>query len=82
MDGIQRITDYGKGFVTYHLYPITTGHMLFIVIYTIFSIYFYDYVFKYPLFKWMYLGSIIIFIGTIYGDGIQPAPPVFKIGQN
>jgi len=82
MDGIQHVTDYSKGFITHYLYPMTTGHLLFIVIYTIFSIYFYKYLFQYPLFKWMYLGSIIIFISSIYGDGIGMPPPSshFKIG--
>jgi hypothetical protein len=68
MEGINHVAEYGKGFITYYLHPITTGHLLFILIYTIFSIYFYDYLFHYNLFKWIYLGSIIIFIGTIYGD--------------
>jgi hypothetical protein len=79
MDGIQRVTDYGKGFVTHYYYPSTTGHLLFIIIYTIFSLYFYKYLFQYPLFKWIYLGSIIIVIGSVYGDGLQP-PPAFKLG--
>ena len=85
MEGIRHVTEYGKGFVTYHLHPMTTGYLLFILIYTIFSIYFYKYLFQYTLFKWMYLGSIILFISLIYGDGIgmqpplmQPQPPILK----
>jgi 4-hydroxybenzoate polyprenyltransferase len=83
MEGIQHVTEYGKGFIKYQLNPITTGHLLFIIAYTIFSIYFYKYLFQYPLFKWIYLGSIIIVIGSIYGDGIgmKPMPSNFKIGQ-
>lgn len=82
MDGIRNITEYSKGFITYHLYPATTGHLLFIVIYTIFSIYFYEYLFRFPIFKWMYLGSIIILIGSIYGDGMEVQPMSnFKLGQ-
>lgn len=82
MEGIQNITQYGKGFLHYHLHPMTTGRLVFIVIYIIFSIYFRNYIFQYPLLKWIYLGSIIIFIGTIYGDGLAPmeAPPKLKIG--
>jgi hypothetical protein len=82
MEGINHVAEYSKGFITYYLYPITTGHLLFIVLYTIFSIYFYKYIFQYNLFKWIYLGSIIILIGSIYGDGIgNPLPSShFKIG--
>jgi hypothetical protein len=82
MEGIRHVTEYGKGFVTHHLHPMTTGHLLFIVLYTVFSIYFYNYLFRYNLFKWMYLGSIIILIGSIYGDGVgrSDAPSHFKIG--
>ena len=82
MDGIHHVTEYGKGFITYHLYPMTAGHLLFIAVYTVFSIYFYKYIFQYNLFKWIYLGSIIILIGSIYGDGVEkPSPPSnFKIG--
>lgn len=87
MDGIRHVTDYSKGFLTYHLHPITTGHLLFILIYTIFSIYFYKYLFQYTLFKWIYLGSIIILISSIYGDGImspqmQPQQPILKLDKN
>jgi hypothetical protein len=83
MDGIKNVTEYGKGFVAYHLFPMTTGHVLFILIYTVVSIYLYKYLFQYNLFKWMYLGSIIILIGSIYGDGVQKPPHLshFKIGQ-
>lgn len=82
MDGIKHVTQYGKGFIEYQLYPMTTGHLLFIVLYSIFSIYFYRYLSQHPLLKWIYLGSIVIFIGTIYGDGIMPMPPPpqFKLG--
>ena len=84
MEGIHHITEYSKGFITYQLHPITTGHVLFIIAYSIFSIYFYKYLFQYSLFKWMYLGSIIILISSIYGDGIgsQSSLPNFKIGRN
>lgn len=68
MDRLQNVKQYGTGFVEYHLYPFTLGHLSFLLIYTIFSSYLYAYLFHYPLFKWIYLGSIIIFIGSIYGD--------------
>jgi hypothetical protein len=82
MEGIQHVTEYSKGFIQYHLNPMTTGHLLFIMIYTIFSIYFYDFLFRFPLLKWIYLGCVVIFIGTIYGDGRPPIapPPNFKLG--
>ena len=81
MEGITHVTEYGKGFITYHFYPSSTGHLLFIIAYTIFSIYFYKYIFQYPILKWIYLGSIIILIGSVYGDGIRMhTPPNFKIG--
>ena len=84
MEGIQRVTNYGKGFVEYQLQQATTGYLLFFVLYNVLSIYFYRYLSEYPLLKWMYLGSIVIFIGTIYGDGIQPMtpPPTFKLARN
>lgn len=80
MEGIKNVTQYSKGFIEYHLNPMTTGHLIFIIVYSIFSIYFYRYIFQYPLLKWIYLGSIIIFIGTIYGDGMTiGSPPDFKL---
>jgi hypothetical protein len=82
MDGIRHVAEYGKGFINYQLHPMTAGNLLFVVMYTIFSIYFYKYIFQYNLLKWMYLGSIIILISSIYGDGIgmMPQPSNFKIG--
>lgn len=68
MDKFHRIKQYGTGFAEYHLHPFTIQHLSFFFIYTILSSYLYVYLFRYPLFKWMYLGSIIIFIGLIYGD--------------
>jgi hypothetical protein len=68
MDRLQHAKQYGTGFIEYYLYPLTAQHLLFLLIYTIFSSYLYAYLFRYPLFKWMYLGSIIMFIGFIYGD--------------
>lgn len=82
MEGIKNVTQYSTGFIEYHLIPASTGHLLFIVLYSIFSIYFYRYLFQYPIFKWIYLGSIVIFISTIYHDGITiGTPPNFKLEQ-
>jgi hypothetical protein len=79
MDRLHNVRQYGTGFVEYHLYPFTFRHLSFLLIYTILSSYLYAYLFRYPLFKWMYLGSIIIFIGSIYGDG-DPTASGFKLG--
>jgi hypothetical protein len=68
MDNLQHVKQYGSGFIEYQLHPFTIGHFLFFLIYTILSSYVYRYLFDYPLFKWMYLGSLVIFIGLIYGD--------------
>jgi hypothetical protein len=68
MDNLQHVKQYGSGFIEYQLHPFTIGHFLFFLIYTIISSYVYRYLFDYPLFKWMYLGSLVIFIGLIYGD--------------
>jgi hypothetical protein len=68
MDKYHKVKQYGSGFIEYHLHPFTTQHLLFVLIYTILSSYLYAYLFRYPLFKWMYLGSIIMFIGFVYGD--------------
>jgi hypothetical protein len=72
MDGIHRVKDYGIGFVHYHAHPFTALHLSFLLVYTIVTFFLYDYLFKYQLFKWMYIGSIVIVIGTIYG-GVKPA---------
>lgn len=72
MDGIHRVKDYGIGFIHYHAHPFTVLHLSFLLAYTIVTFFLYDYLFQYKLFKWMYLGSIIIVIGAIYGD-IKPA---------
>jgi len=80
MNKLQNITQYGTGFIQYHLYPLTVGHLVFLLIYTILSTYAYAYLFRYPLFKWMYLGSIIIFIGSVYGDGDDTTASYFKLG--
>ena len=68
MDRLQHAKQYGTGFIEYHLYPLTITNITFFIIYTILSSYVYRYLFDYPLFKWMYLGSLVIFIGLIYGD--------------
>jgi hypothetical protein len=72
MDGIHRVKDYGIGFVHYHAHPFTVLHLSFLLAYMVVTFFLYDYLFQYQLFKWMYIGSIIIVIGTIYGD-IKPA---------
>jgi hypothetical protein len=72
MDGLHRVKDYGIGFVQYHTHPFTVLHLAFFLAYTIVTFFLYDYLFRYQLFKWMYIGSIIIVIGIIYGD-VKPA---------
>jgi len=79
MDRLQHVKQYGSGFIEYQLHPFTIGHFLFFLIYTILSSYVYRYLFSYPLFKWMYLGSLVIFIGLIYGDKNVSG---FKIGSS
>lgn len=79
MDRLQHAKQYGTGFIEYHLEPFTIEHLSFLLIYTIFSTYLYHYLFRYPLFKWMYLGSIIMFIGFVYGDSNVSG---FKLGPS
>ena len=68
MDKFHHVKQYGTGFIEYQLHPFTIQHLSFLLIYTILSSYMYAYLFRYPLFKWIYLGSIIMFIGFVYGD--------------
>jgi hypothetical protein len=77
MDKFNHVKQYGTGFIEYQLHPFTIGHFFFFLIYTILSSYLYVYLFRYPLFKWMYLGSLVIFIGLVYGDDNASG---FKLG--
>lgn len=79
MDRLQHAKQYGTGFIEYQLEPFTIGHIIMFLIYTILSSYVYRYLFRYPVFKWMYLGSIVIFIGLIYGDSNVSG---FKLGPS
>ena len=77
MDRLQHAKQYGTGFIEYHLYPFTIQHLSFLLIYTILSSYLYAYLFRYPLFKWIYLSSIIIFISFIYRDSNENQSFIF-----
>ena len=80
MEGIHRIKNYGIGFIQYHTHPFTALHISFFLAYTIVTFFLYDYLFRYQLFKWMYIGSIIIVIGSIYGDVKPASAAAFNLG--
>ena len=63
------------------IYPFTFQHMFLIIIGAIISTYVSDFFLSFRLLKWIYVGTLIVLITTLYkqGDNKKAAKDIFKL---
>ena len=68
MDGVHNVYREGRGFVSRHYYPKNTKEIVSIGLYLLITFYLTDYFLNFRLFKWIYLGTIVILIASWYRE--------------
>lgn len=63
------------------IYPFTFEHIFYIIGGAIISTYISDYITSFRLLKWIYIGTLIVLIATLYkhGDDKKAAKDIFKL---
>jgi vacuolar-type H+-ATPase subunit I/STV1 len=72
----------GVEYVRKQLYPFTISHLIYFMIITGITTYIIDYFLKYKLIRWMYMGTMIVIIASLYNDGgdkKEIATDIFKL---
>lgn len=69
MDGLKNVYSEGILYAKERYYPTTIAHFVYIIIYFIITFYVTDYFLNFKLFKWIYMGTIIVILITLYNKG-------------
>jgi vacuolar-type H+-ATPase subunit I/STV1 len=72
----------GVEYVRKQLYPFTISHLIYFMIITGITTYIIDYFLKYRLIRWIYIGTMIVIIASLYNDGgnkREIATDIFKL---
>lgn len=68
MDGIKNVYTHGREYVKQTYYPTSLRHFVYITIYFIITFYITDYFLNFKLIKWIYVGTIIVIIASLYRE--------------
>jgi|688.fasta_scaffold1143064_2 hypothetical protein len=65
------------------IYPFTFKHIIYLIIVTAVTTYILDYFLKFKLLKWIYVGTIIVTVASLYKQGNDKAAveDVFKLAR-
>lgn len=82
MDGVHNVYREGRGFVSRHYLPKNTKEIVSIGLYFLITFYLTDYFLNFRLFKWIYLGTIVILIASWYRGDTRVEGLPFVLGQS
>lgn len=82
MDGIQNVYQEGTSFLTRYYLPTNTKEFFLIGLYLIITFYLTDYFLNFRLFKWIYLGTIVILIASWYRGSAPVRGRPFVLGSS
>lgn len=68
MDGLRNIYSNSTQFVERYYFPKNTREILLIGLYVAVTFYLTDYFMNYRLFKWIYMGTILILLASWYSS--------------
>lgn len=82
MEGIQNLYENSTQFIQRYYSPKNTDEFIKIGVYLLVTFYLTDYFMNFRLFKWIYLGTIIILLASWYktANVIEKGKP-FKLGS-
>jgi hypothetical protein len=63
------------------IYPFTLQHLIYFIVITLLTTIILNYFLKYKLLKWIYVGTLIVIITSLYkqGDNKKVVEDVFKL---
>lgn len=69
MGDILNIANKGKEYIRQRLYPFTFQHLIYVLVFTALTTMISEYVFRFRLLKWIYIGTMIVIAATLYSEG-------------
>jgi hypothetical protein len=70
-----------KNYLEEQLYPFTITHLITFIVFTAITYYITEYILQFKLLKWIYIGTIIVLIASLYkqGDDVKAVRDIFKL---
>ncbi len=70
-----------KNYLEEQLYPFTITHLIIFITVTAITYYITEYILKFRLLKWIYVGTLSVLIANLYkaGDDKKAARDIFKL---
>lgn len=68
-------------YVKQRLYPFTFTHIVYVICFTALTTMISEYIFRFRLLKWIYIGTFVVMIATLFkaGDDRQALKDMFKL---
>ena len=81
MGNIENVANKGKEYIRQRLYPFTFEHLIYVLVFTGLTTIISEYVFRFRLLKWIYVGTIAVIAATLYteGDDKKAVGEIFKL---
>ena len=71
MEGIHNVYQTGVHYAKEKYYPTTIRHFIYIIIYLLITYYITDYFLNFKLIRWIYVGTLVVAIATLYHEPYQ-----------
>lgn len=71
MEGVYNVYQTGVHYAKEKYYPTTIKHFIYIIIYLLITYYITDYFLNFKLIRWIYVGTLVVAIATLYHEPYQ-----------
>jgi hypothetical protein len=71
MEGVHNVYQKSIDLAKEKYYPTSIRHFIYIIIYLLITYYISDYFLNFKLIRWIYVGTIIVAIATLYHEPYQ-----------
>jgi 4-hydroxybenzoate polyprenyltransferase len=82
MEGVHNVYQKGFDFAKERYYPTSIQHFIYIIIYLLITYYISDYFLNFKLIRWIYIGTLIVAIATLYHEPYQTDQRNKKIAKD
>jgi hypothetical protein len=82
MEGIHNVYQKGVDYAKERYYPTSIKQFIYVIIYLAITYYVTDYFLNFKLIKWIYVGTIVVAIATLYHEPYQTQGRNKKIAKD
>jgi hypothetical protein len=82
MEGVDNVYKTGIQYAKKKYYPTSIKHFIYAIIYLLITYYITDYFLNFKLIRWIYVGTLVVAIATLYHEPYQMEERNKKIAKD